>query len=104
MNENIALIKLKKNVVLDQYVQLACIPDHEDHSIESQVLAYNTSAVTIGWEPYVSRFNSGIRLADFPQNILNVNNCTGLFPTDTHLEEIICSGKFNLTIIRYNYY
>lgn len=99
MNENIALIKLKKSIVLDQYVQLACIPDHEDHGIESQFLAYNTSAVTIGWEPYFSRFNQGVRLADFPQNILNVNNCTGLFPTDTRLEEIICSGKFNLIII-----
>lgn len=96
MSENIALIRLKGRVELDGYVQLACLPDHEDHDLESTYLAYNTSAVTIGWEPfYRNRFFQSWRLADFPQNILNVSNCTGLYPADTVLSEIICAGLFN---------
>lgn len=93
-NEDIALIKLAEDVVLDNYVQLACIPDSDDHGVESQFLAYYSSAVTIGWEIFWrNRFLEGYRLADFSQKILNVNDCSILYTSETHLEEIICTGK-----------
>ena len=81
---------------MDGYVQLACIPDRDDHALESQILALNTSAVTIGWENYWrNRFLEGYRLADFPQQILNVSACSILYTSETHLEEMICTGDQN---------
>lgn len=93
LNNDIAIIKLKKSVELNQYIQLACIPDSLDHQNESSYLTYNASAVSIGWSYYTVNNEYGYYLTDFDLNILNNSNCSQFYPNATNYAQTICAGN-----------
>ena len=88
-----ALIKLKDSVVLDNYGQIACLPDETDILIQSDYLADNVSAVALGWEyfygPYIYAWS------EFHQSILNVSHpdCHDLYTNTTDPNQLICTRQ-----------
>lgn len=108
LDNNIAIIRLKKPLELSQYTQVACIPDVSDRVNQSQYLAVNTSGVTTGYDMF--RNDKGIAnqwVNDFNLNILNMSYCDDIISKYTlYKESLFCAGLcvslFTLTQISYN--
>ena len=89
LNFDLAIIKLKESVVLDNYGQIACLPDETDILIQSDYLADNVSAVALGWEyfyvwPYI--------WSEFHQNILSSKRTMVYSPSPLILPEYNTAG------------
>ena len=85
------MIKLTESVTLDQYGQIACIPDYDDLRIEPLYLAYNNSAIAIGFIYYYSSLSD--IFSQFNQNIVYNTDCTDLYTNSTDYTQIICTRK-----------
>lgn len=93
LNNNLAIIRLKESVKLDNSAQLACIPTSRDSSVlESKFLVYNTSVVSIGWAYYKVNTDFDFYLTDFQQNIIQNSNCTDFYSNNTIQRQNICAG------------
>ena len=90
------MIKLTESVTLDQYGQIACIPDYDDLRIEPLYLAYNNSATAIGFNYYSTAFS--YIWAQFNQNIVYNTDCTDLYTNTTDYTQIICTRNKYLKI------
>lgn len=100
MDYDIALIKLAESVELDEYVQLACIPDENDLNYMSHYLAINTSGTTLGWNPYNNKIGtSSLLLSDIDLNIFPISECYPLFPNTLGFDQLICAGMQNVYFI-----
>lgn len=96
MNDDLAIIRLRDRVELNQYSQLACLPSHEDEPFEMNYLAYNTSALALGWSMYYNdNYDFASIFTDFHMNIFNASNCSSLYSNTTDPNHLICAGKRN---------
>lgn len=89
-----ALIKLKKSVDLDNYGQLACLPDETDMLLQSSYLQDNNSVIALGWEYF---FGAGYAWSQFPQNVLDADHpdCHDLYTETTDIDQLICTRKLD---------
>ena len=95
LDNNIALIRLKKSLPLSPYVQLACIPDLSDQPKQSEYLAVNTSGTTTGYDFFRNEnWYQNRYLNDFNLNILDMSYCSGFITKDTRYNEsLFCAGQ-----------
>ena len=94
LDEDIAIIKLKKSIELTPHVQLACMPDVSDRVDETKHLSVNRTGVTLGYTFFRNqKNNNNYLLSNFASNILNISKCSDIMSINTRrYEELFCAG------------
>lgn len=87
---DIAVIKLKKEVILNDNIQLACLPDS---SIPNYPTQYGAFTYAVGWQLSSTSIESPKILQNLPMILLNgVSMCSVEYPANTNWNNQICSG------------
>ena len=88
------MIRVREKVSLDQYVQLACIPDYTDDLNTTAFLTVNQTAYSVGWTaPSRFGFGSYQYLYNFQLYIFNASYCTDVLRTKGDIDGVFCAGS-----------
>ena len=78
---------------LDEYVQLACIPDAVEIQNMRSFLTVNQTAFAIGWSVPVQWQNRQFqRLFNFQMYIFDNSYCTEILRTKGDIQGVFCAG------------